>query len=67
VRNALTVDVEEWFHVCGVPALGIERWDGLPSRIDVTTDRVLTLCAERRLRFTATSSLSLSSKESCSH
>ena len=46
MQNVLTVDLEEWFHVCGVPALGVERWDALPSRIDVTTDRVLTLCAE---------------------
>ena len=46
MQNVFTVDLEEWCHVCGVPALGIERWDALPSRIDVTTDRVLTLLAE---------------------
>jgi polysaccharide deacetylase family protein (PEP-CTERM system associated) len=35
--NALTVDLEEWFHVCGVEALRFERWDALPSRVEPTT------------------------------
>jgi polysaccharide deacetylase family protein (PEP-CTERM system associated) len=40
--NAFTVDVEEWFHICGAgrpiaPAL----WDGLPSRVVETTRLVL--------------------------
>jgi polysaccharide deacetylase family protein (PEP-CTERM system associated) len=43
VRNALTVDVEEWFHVCGVPALGPAHWDGLESRVEPTT-RLLLEC-----------------------
>jgi peptidoglycan-N-acetylglucosamine deacetylase len=44
VRNFLTVDVEEWFHVCGAgPALAPERLPELPSRIDLTTDLTLDL------------------------
>ena len=43
MRNAFTVDLEEWFHVCGVPALAPDRWDQLPSRVEMTTDRVLDL------------------------
>ena len=39
--NALTVDVEEWFHICGMPALGPETWSGLPSRVDRTTRLLL--------------------------
>lgn len=36
MTNALTVDVEDWFHVCGVgPAP--EQWDQLPSRVVQTT------------------------------
>jgi peptidoglycan-N-acetylglucosamine deacetylase len=35
--NAFTVDLEEWFHVCGVEALGPDHWDQLPSRIAPTT------------------------------
>jgi peptidoglycan-N-acetylglucosamine deacetylase len=44
VRNYLTIDVEEWFHICGVGGeLAPERWDGLPSRVAFTTDLVLDL------------------------
>ncbi|MEP6917627.1 MAG: polysaccharide deacetylase family protein, partial [Acidobacteriota bacterium] len=39
--NALTVDVEEWFHICGVPALARERWPELPSRVELTTRLLL--------------------------
>ena len=39
--NALTVDIEEWFHICGVSGpLARDRWDGLPSRV-VSTTRML--------------------------
>jgi peptidoglycan-N-acetylglucosamine deacetylase len=42
--NAFTVDVEDWFHICGVPALAEPAaWDTLPSRVADTTDRVLAL------------------------
>ncbi len=40
--NVLSVDVEEWFHVCGVGgALAPERWPALPSRVVITTARLL--------------------------
>lgn len=53
VRNFLTVDVEEWFHVCGVGGpLAPERWPELPSRVEFTTDLALELLA--RARATAT-------------
>lgn len=41
MTNAFTVDVEEWFHVCGVEALSAEHWDRLPSRVQLTTRRLL--------------------------
>ena len=42
--NAFTVDVEEHFHVCGVPALAdAAAWDGLESRVVADTHRVLDL------------------------
>jgi peptidoglycan-N-acetylglucosamine deacetylase len=44
VWNAFTVDVEEWFHICGVPALGPARWPDLDSRVETTTMRVLDEC-----------------------
>jgi polysaccharide deacetylase family protein (PEP-CTERM system associated) len=44
VVNAFTVDVEDWFHICGVPALReVSAWDALPSRVVATTDLVLRL------------------------
>ncbi len=43
-RNVLTVDVEEWFHVCGVPGLeGPEQWASLSSRVAADVDRLLEL------------------------
>jgi len=43
-RNVFTVDLEEWFHICGVGGpLDPDRWDSLPSRVEVTTNRVLDL------------------------
>lgn len=50
--NALTVDVEEWFHVCGVPALDRANWDRLPSRVELTTRRLLDLCDHTNCRAT---------------
>jgi polysaccharide deacetylase family protein (PEP-CTERM system associated) len=41
VVNAFTVDTEEWFHICGVEALGASRWPALPSRIELTTNLLL--------------------------
>jgi len=44
VINAFTIDVEEWFHVCGVPALaGPSAWDALESRVVDDTQRTLDL------------------------
>lgn len=46
VRNFLTVDIEEWFHVCGVGGvLAPDRWPTLPSRVEFTTDLTLDLLA----------------------
>lgn len=40
--NAFTVDVEEWFHICGVKgALAPQRWDELTSRVEQTTTLLL--------------------------
>jgi polysaccharide deacetylase family protein (PEP-CTERM system associated) len=53
VQNFLTVDVEEYFHVCGVGGeLAPERWDALPSRVALTTDLTLDLLDRRGVRAT---------------
>ena len=42
VPNVLTVDVEEWFHICGVGGeLGQAHWGSLPSRVVLTTRTLL--------------------------
>ena len=41
VVNAFTVDVEEWFHICGVDTLAPDHWSGLPSRVTLTTRLLL--------------------------
>lgn len=52
-RDVLTVDVEEWFHVCGVPGLdGPEQWRRLSSRVDADVDRLLDLLQRSRSRAT---------------
>src|SRR3954454_10460957 len=40
--NAITVDVEEWFHICGpIDAVAFERWPALRSRVVETTRLLL--------------------------
>jgi polysaccharide deacetylase family protein (PEP-CTERM system associated) len=51
--NAFTVDLEDWFHVCGVGgALGSDHWDQLPSRIELTTHILLDALARADVRAT---------------
>jgi peptidoglycan-N-acetylglucosamine deacetylase len=51
--NAFTVDVEDWFHVCGVGgALAPAHWDNLPSRVVLTTRIVLDEMARAGARGT---------------
>ena len=47
VRNAMTVDVEDWFQVQAFAGT-IDRaaWDGLESRVEANTDRVLAQFSE---------------------
>jgi peptidoglycan-N-acetylglucosamine deacetylase len=42
--NALTVDLEDWYHVCGAREIGdASQWDAYESRVNRNTDRVLSL------------------------
>jgi polysaccharide deacetylase family protein (PEP-CTERM system associated) len=53
LRNCLTVDVEEWFHICGVGGpLSREHWNRLPSRVVENTEQLLDLLARRQVRAT---------------
>ena len=53
VANALTVDVEDYFHVSGL-AKSIDRdsWDARESRVEVNTRKLLSIFAERDVRAT---------------
>lgn len=50
--NVFTVDTEEWFHICGVPALDTPRWPTLPSRVELTTRLLLEDLAGAGVRAT---------------
>ena len=52
VSNALTVDVEEWFHICGISALAPTRWPQLPSRVVSNTQCLLDLLDDVGVRAT---------------
>src|SRR3954468_12625036 len=40
--NAITVDLEEWFHICApIDAVAFERWPSLRSRVVQTTRLLL--------------------------
>jgi polysaccharide deacetylase family protein (PEP-CTERM system associated) len=52
-RNAFTVDLEEWFHVCGAgDALARDHWDRLPSRVELTTRILLDMLEAADVRAT---------------
>jgi polysaccharide deacetylase family protein (PEP-CTERM system associated) len=50
--NALTVDLEDWFHICGIDTLAPRHWDALPSRVASTTEWLLDLLDRRQIRAT---------------
>jgi polysaccharide deacetylase family protein (PEP-CTERM system associated) len=53
MRNALSVDVEEYFHATEVQdAVGNENWAFLPSRVEPQTDCVLEMLATRNVSAT---------------
>ena len=44
ITNALTIDVEEYFHPAEVQlSRSVEEWSSLPSRVEEQTDRILDL------------------------
>lgn len=52
-RHALSFDVEEFFHVANLShAFPRERWDEVPSRLDVGMDALLSLLDRRGARAT---------------
>lgn len=53
MKNAFTVDVEEWFHICGVRGeLDEAHWLTLPSRVVDTTNLLLDMLDRRQVAAT---------------
>ena len=53
MRNALSVDVEDWFQVGAFEAvIARDSWEGLPARVERNTERVLGLFAEAGVKAT---------------
>ena len=53
MRNALTIDVEEYFHAHAYErVIGAAAWDRLPGRVVENTRRILALLARHRARAT---------------
>ena len=53
VRNAMTVDVEDYFQVSAFNrTVARSRWEDLPSRVTANTERLLHLLAEHDVRAT---------------
>ena len=51
--NALSVDVEEWFHILNLPTTPPpERWGELPATVEANTQRLLDLFASSGTRAT---------------
>lgn len=49
--NALTVDVEEWYHAHDL-GLGREMWGTLEDRVELGTETILEILAENKVRAT---------------
>ena len=53
IRNAMTVDVEDYFHAAAVAAVAPQRaWPRMPSRIERNIDTVLALLDQHQVRAT---------------
>jgi polysaccharide deacetylase family protein (PEP-CTERM system associated) len=53
VENILTVDVEDWFHICGIERLIPEAsWPQLESRVTTNTMKILEVLRQKRIKAT---------------
>ena len=52
-RNILTIDVEDWFHICGVNELIPEdSWLQLESRVSINTMKILDILSRKGVKAT---------------
>lgn len=53
MRNGLSIDVEEWWHILNLPTSPApESWDGLPATVEPNTERLLAILDEGGARAT---------------
>jgi peptidoglycan/xylan/chitin deacetylase (PgdA/CDA1 family) len=53
IRNILTVDVEDWYHICDIEhILPSSRWDQCESRVLVNIEKILSLLSRFRVKAT---------------
>lgn len=53
IRNAMTVDVEDYFQVSAfAPHISRESWDSLPCRVERNIDRILALFEQQNVKAT---------------
>jgi polysaccharide deacetylase family protein (PEP-CTERM system associated) len=53
MKNALSVDVEDWFQVGAFEkVIARDAWETLPRRVEINTDRVLAMFAEAGVKAT---------------
>ncbi len=53
IENILTIDVEDWFHICGVDELIPETvWPQLESRVTTSTLKILDILSQNRVEAT---------------
>lgn len=51
--NALTIDVEDWYHICGLgKRLSLDKWQEYESRVKKATKEILNILAERDIKAT---------------
>lgn len=53
VKNILSVDVEDWYHICGInDRLTADNWDRLESRVEINTLKIIDILRRKSVRAT---------------
>jgi len=53
MRNALSVDLEDWYHICGIEGYNDPlKWDAYENRITRNTEKILALLDRHNVRAT---------------
>jgi polysaccharide deacetylase family protein (PEP-CTERM system associated) len=53
VLNAFTVDVEDWYHICGVEKfISPTMWNELESRVNIGTEKILNMLSKKNIKGT---------------